>query len=171
MTRRSCLLLAFLAAFAIGGGSRSVAEAQSPGSGLPVPRFVSLRSGEVNLRAGPGSRYPIEWIFTRQGMPVEVVAEFDTWRRIRDWEGTEGWVHQSLLTGRRSMIVTGGIRDLLARPADDSAVVARAEPGVMGVIEACPAEEPAWCRIDLSGYDGWMRRDWFWGVYREETVE
>ena len=74
-------------------------------SGLTLPRFVSLRASEVNMRTGPGTRYPIAWVYKQRNLPVEIVDEFDTWRRIRDWEGSEGWVHQSMLHGRRSIMV------------------------------------------------------------------
>src|SRR5262245_57081238 len=79
---------------------------------LPIPRFVSLRSGEVNLRTGPGTNYPVDWVFVRRGMPVEIIAEFDVWRKIRDWQGTVGWVHQSMLDGRRTARITGADREL-----------------------------------------------------------
>src|ERR1700745_1267941 len=83
------------------------ASAVAAEKGLPVPRFVTLRSDQVNVRTGPGERYPIEWVFTRKGMPVEILAEFDVWRKIRDWQGTEGWVHQRMVTGNRAVIVKG----------------------------------------------------------------
>ncbi len=140
-------------------------------SGLPVPRFVTLRSGEVNVRTGPGSRYPVEWVFVRPHMPVEVVAEFDTWRKIRDHDGSEGWVHQSLLSGRRGLIVTGEEpRPVRAEPRADAPLVARAEPGVIGRLRHCPAAA-AWCEVQLGGYRGWMARSDFWGAYPEEAVE
>ena len=95
---------------------------------LPVPRFVTLKGDEVNVRAGPGRRYPINWVFLRRSMPVEVVAEFDTWRKIRDFEGIEGWVHQSLLSGRRGALILGdGLRDLRRSP-DPEAPVGRPRP-------------------------------------------
>ncbi|HKH69397.1 MAG TPA: SH3 domain-containing protein, partial [Reyranella sp.] len=78
-------------------GDKSAAAQQRKGSGLPIPRFASLRSDEVNVRTGPGPRYPIDWVFKRKAMPVEIVAEFENWRKIRDWQGASGWVHQSLL--------------------------------------------------------------------------
>jgi len=138
-------------------------------SGLPVPRFVSLRSGEVNVRTGPGVRYPVEWVFVRAGMPVEVTAEFDTWRRIRDWEGTQGWVHQSMLSGRRALVVTGPDLRTLRREADgDAAALAQVEPGVMGRLNGCRGD---WCRVELQGVEGWLRRSDFWGVYPTERVE
>lgn len=136
-------------------------------SGLPVPRFVSLRSGEVNIRTGPGVRYPVEWVFVRPGMPVEITAEFDTWRRIRDWEGTQGWVHQSMLSGRRAMVVTGAMRTLRQEPAATAAAVAQAEQGVIGRLLECRG---AWCQVEAGGYRGWLERDEFWGVYPKEEV-
>lgn len=137
-------------------------------SGLPIPRFVSLRSGEVNVRTGPGVRYPVDWVFVRQGMPVEVTAEFDTWRRIRDWEGTQGWVHQSMLSGRRAVVVMGEMRTVRQQPQSSAPAVAQAEPGVMGRLDSCEAD---WCRVDMQGIEGWLRRDEVWGVYPGERVE
>lgn len=138
------------------------------GSGLPVPRFVSLRSGEVNLRTGPGVRYPVEWVFVRRDIPVEITAEFDTWRRIRDWEGAEGWVHQSMLSGRRAIVVTGALRALHKEPDALTPVIARAEPGVIGWLQRCRDD---WCEVDIEGYRGWLKRTDFWGAYPGEAVE
>ena len=81
-------------------------------SGLPVPRFVSLKSDRVNVRSGPNKDQDVRWVYTRAGMPVEVTAEFENWRRIRDWEGAEGWVYHSLLSGKR---IGGGGADLEER--------------------------------------------------------
>ena len=136
-------------------------------TGLPLPRFVSLRADEVNVRTGPGVRYPIDWVFQREGLPVEITAEFDTWRKIRDWEGTEGWVHQSLLSGKRMVLITGATRTLRREPRDDSAAVAHAEAGVVGELEACRQN---WCRIEIRGFEGWLRMGEFWGVYVNEAV-
>ncbi len=143
-------------------------------SGLPVPRFVTLGSDRVNVRTGPGTQYPVEWIFVRRAMPVEVVDEFDTWRRIRDRDGAEGWVHQSLLSGRRGVVVSGdGPQPLRAEPDPAAAPVARAEPGVVGRLLRCPsadAESGGWCQVELDGHRGWMPRGWLWGVYPFEEV-
>lgn len=136
-------------------------------SGLPVPRFATLRSGEVNLRTGPGVRYPVDWVFVRAGMPVEITAEFDTWRRIRDWEGTQGWVHRSMLIGRRTFVITGVLRTIRREPAGSSPALAQAEPGVMGRLHYCKGD---WCRVEAQGVEGWLRRDEFWGVYPDEEV-
>ncbi len=140
-------------------------------SGLPVPRFVTLRSSEVNVRTGPGSRYPVEWVYTRPGLPVEVIAEFDTWRRIRDHDGVEGWVFQPLLSGRRGALVTGTEpRPVRSEPRADAPLVARAEPGVVGRLLRCPPSG-AFCQVQFEGYRGWMARSDFWGAYPDETVE
>ncbi len=104
---------------------------------LPLPRFVSLRTNEVNLRAGPGIRFPIEWVLVRRGMPVEVLAHDDTWRKIRDHQGVEGWVHQQGLAGRRSALVAGTVRTLHRRPERGSAIVATLDPGVLLMLAEC----------------------------------
>ncbi len=143
------------------------------GSGLPLPRFVSLRLDEVNLRTGPGVQYPMEWTYMRRGYPVEVIAEFDTWRRIRDWEGSEGWVHQNMLTGRRTFIVLGPLshrRDLRTQPADDAISVAKLELGVVGDLLQCPSNTAQYCRVEVRNYVGWLKRGDFWGVQRDEFI-
>ena len=137
-------------------------------SGLPVPRFVTLRSDEVNVRTGPGVRYPVEWVFVRKGMPVEITAEFDTWRRIRDIDGAQGWVHQSMLSGRRSLTVTGKMRTLRREASESAEAMAQVEPGVIGRIRKCHG---AWCQVELQGYKGWLLRSEIWGVYPSEEVD
>lgn len=159
---RLLLALSLLAASAL-NSPNAVAE-----SGFEVPRFVSLRSGEVNVRTGPGRRYPILWVFQRRYLPVEIIAEFETWRRIRDREGAVGWVHQSTLTGRRSVIVSQRTRTLRRKPAADAPAVARAEAGVIAHLLKCRG---AWCRIETEGYKGWLMRTGLWGVYPDETVD
>jgi SH3-like domain-containing protein len=134
---------------------------------LPVPRFVSLRADEVNLRTGPGERYPIDWVLTRRGLPVEIVEEFEAWRKIRDAQGTEGWVHQRMVTGTRNVIITGEVRTLRADADPAAPAVARAEPGVIAHLLDC---HDAWCRVDLQGMKGWLKRSEVWGVYPGEAV-
>jgi len=134
---------------------------------LPVPRFVSLRSDEVNVRTGPGIRYPIDWVFVRKTMPVEVLAEVDTWRKIRSLDGTEGWVHQSMLTGRRTAVVTGSeTRALHKRNDATTATVALLEPGVIANLLEC---RDAWCRLEVGGQKGWLPREQLWGVLPSEN--
>jgi SH3-like domain-containing protein len=143
-------------------------EVPPPPAGANLPRFVSLRSDEVNLRTGPGVRYPVEWVLQRRYMPVEVLAEFENWRKIRDWQGTEGWVHQSMLSGRRYAIVTGDVRVIRRQPEPNSPAVARLEPGVVAQIVECKDQ---WCRVDANGLKGWLTRGDFWGVYGNENVK
>ena len=137
-------------------------------SGLPVPRFVAIRSNEVNARTGPSTQYPIQWVFSRRGMPVEVTAEFDTWRRIRDRDGAEGWVMQGMLTAKRSVMVNGDIRTLRREPSASARPVARAEPGVIAKLLRC---RDAWCEVDGGEYRGWLKRSDVWGVYAAERLE
>lgn len=133
-----------------------------------LPRFVSLRSNEINVRTGPGERYPVQWVLRRRLMPVEIIAEFEIWRRIRDWEGAIGWVHQRTLSGRRTIIITGKIRTLRRRPRGDAPAVARAEQKNVGRLLSC---RKSWCRVEIQGRRGWLRRRAFWGVYARESIK
>jgi SH3-like domain-containing protein len=143
-------------------------------SGLPVPRFVSLKPSKVNVRAGPTKDNDVTWVYTHAGLPVEVTAEYENWRRVRDWEGAEGWVYHSLLSGRRTAIVIpqASAKDaplpLHADADGHSRVVARLQPGVLGTVKRCTG---AWCRLTGAGYDGWIEQDRLWGVYPNEKVE
>jgi SH3-like domain-containing protein len=151
-------------------GMTAAADTPPPlhkGSGLPLPRFASLRSDEVNVRTGPGTRYPIDWVFKRKMMPVEIVAEYEYYRKIRDWQGASGWVHQSLLTGKRGFIVASKEADVHRTPAPSAEVVARLEPEVMGEIRSCQGD---WCRVSAPGISGWVERTGIWGVYRSEPI-
>jgi SH3-like domain-containing protein len=135
---------------------------------LPVPRFVSLRSEQVNVRTGPGERYPIEWVFNRKDLPVEIVGEFENWRKIRDSEGTEGWVHQRMVVGRRSVLIRDKLRELHRKPSETAEVVARLEPGVIAKLVEC---QGAWCRVETTGVGGWLKRGEVWGIYPDEVVQ
>lgn len=135
-------------------------------TGYPTPRFVSLKSGQVNMRHGPGESYAIDWIYQRRGMPVEVIAEHDNWRKVRDHEGAEGWIHFQLLDGRRMALVDGGPVSLYRRQdTATSGVAAIADPGVILRLHNCG---PKWCRAEVSGYKGWVTRDNLWGIYTNE---
>jgi SH3-like domain-containing protein len=149
-------------------------EASGSASGLPIPRFVSLKSDKVNVRGGPTKDHEVTWMYTRSGLPVEVTAEFETWRRIRDWEGSEGWVYHSLLSGRRTAVVTPkakGKDDLIPlhdKPDAHSAITAKLQAGVMGTVKRC---SNGWCRLIGDGYDGWLQQERLWGVYPDEKVD
>ncbi|WP_296518664.1 SH3 domain-containing protein [Rhodopseudomonas sp.] len=140
-------------------------------SGLPVPRYVSLKSDHVNVRAGPTKDNDVAWVYTRSGLPVEITAEFENWRRVRDSEGAEGWVYHSLLSGRRTAVITMKSKDDLATLYDsadaNSSVAARLEAGVVAQVKRCAS---GWCRISGSGFDGWIQQQRLWGVYLDEKV-
>jgi len=133
----------------------------------PLPRFVSLRADVVNLRTGPGSRYPVEWVYRRKGLPVEIVAQHDQWRQVRDWQGTEGWVHERLVTSARTVIVKGAQRVMRTEPAKAAPPVAKLDPGVIAHLLECRG---AWCRIETDNIKGWLERDQVWGVYPDEVI-
>jgi SH3-like domain-containing protein len=159
------ILLVLLMALAL---SVPLAAAAENEPGQKLPRFVSLRSDQVNLRVGPGENYPIEWVLTRREMPVEIVREFEHWRMIRDWQGTEGWVHERMLTGKRAVVIKGGVRTLHRLPEIASSAVARAEPGVMARLLECRGN---WCRIEAADQTGWLQRGDLWGVYPDEVLQ
>ena len=154
-------------------GSAWAANDQSEGSGLPLPRFASLKSDHVNVRGGPNKDHDVAWVYTRSALPVEITAEFENWRRIRDRDGTEGWVYHTLLSGKRTAYV--------ARPKNQpdfvplyesadriSALRAVLEPGVLGAVKHCNGQ---WCRFAGSGFDGWIEQGRLWGVYPNEKIE
>ena len=142
--------------------------AEDEANGPKVPRFVSLDADKVNLRTGPGQRYPIDWVLTRRDMPVEVDRAIRKLAPDSRMGRTNGWVQQNLLTGKRHVVVAkGDSRPIHRQPDPESALVARAEPGVVARLTECRA---AWCRIETASVAGWMRRADLWGVYPDEKV-
>lgn len=155
------------------------AMAASPGagvqigkSGLPLPRFVSLKSSRVNVRVGPGDDYKISWVFTRPDLPVEIVQEFDNWRRIRDADGSMGWVFHSLLSGKRTATVSpwgeGEPRPIRASASESARVTAYLQPGVTATVDECTGQ---WCRLSGRGFRGWIEQELLWGVYINEVFD
>ncbi len=140
-------------------------------SGLVLPRMVSLRSNLINARSGPGARYPIEWVYMQKGAPVEIVAEFELWRKIKDWQGSESWVHKSMLSGNRTVkITTPGENNIYDKPDYASAVIAKAEDEVIGTIKKCPSTSQ-FCLVDFGSVQGWLPRSNLFGVYPKEEVK
>ncbi len=141
-------------------------------SGLPVPRFVSLKADRVNVRSGPNKDQEVRWVYTRAGMPVEITAEYENWRRIRDWEGSEGWVYHSLLSGKRTAVVVPKIKDKLVplydNPDIEATEVARLQSGVLGTLKSC---DGIWCQFAGKNFDGWIRQERLWGAYPNEKVD
>lgn len=158
------------------------AVAQSPPgppgtTGLPLPRFVSLKSDRVNLRSGPGTDYPTGWVFRRAGLPLEIIKEFEGWRQIRDADGVEGWVLQSFLSGRRTGLIlpwerksagSPPIASIYASDTTSSSVIANVEAGVIADLHSCDSR---WCRVSVGDYRGYIEQNKLWGVYEGETIK
>lgn len=135
---------------------------------LPLPRYVSLKVPEGNARRGPSLSHRIDWVFVRRDMPLEITGEYGHWRRVRDRQGAGGWVHYSLLSGVRTVVVTEQMADLRVRPERGAPVVARAEVGVVARLGDCGLD---WCRISAGGQGGWIEKARLWGVTPEEIRE
>lgn len=141
-------------------------------SGLPIPRFVSIKTGRANVRTGPSKSHEISWIFKRKGLPVEIIAEFEHWRRIRDSDGSEGWIFHSLLSGQRTATIAPWIKTrtvpLRNENNVDAQILAHIEPNVSGVVKQCDRQ---WCYMDINGIRGWIEQSKLWGVYSGEKIE
>src|SRR5215813_13232273 len=169
--------VALIVALATGSAAAAQPEGQggsSRSNGLPLPRFVSLKSERVNVRSGPTKDNDVNWVYTRVGLPVEIIAEYDNWSRIRDWEGAEGWVLHSLLSGRRTALISAPAKSvddfvpLHASAEKQSDITARLQAGVLATVKRCNNN---WCRITGQGFDGWIEQERLWGVYPGETVD
>jgi SH3-like domain-containing protein len=156
-------------------------------TGFPLPRFAALRADEVNLRNGPGTRYPIQWVYKRRDLPVKVEREFDVWRLIEDMDGVKGWVNQATLVGTRTFLVLAPAgtapaaeastdaagadgRILRASPASDAAAVAILKPGVIGRLRSCQPGSN-WCKVSVKSVSGWLQRDAMWGLLPDEAIQ
>ncbi|MDF1585345.1 SH3 domain-containing protein [Marinimicrococcus flavescens] len=163
LRRASCALAL---ALPLAGLPALAASPELGPSGLPLPRFVSLAAEPINIRTGPGKQYPLKWVYARRGLPVQIVDEFDTWRKIRDLDGEEGWVHGSLLSRRRTVLLTGAeLLGLRRAPAADARLLLRAEPGVVGGLLDC---SEGWCFVEIEGQRGWLERTALYGILPDE---
>lgn len=165
MTLRTVSLILAVLLFVLSAGALAAPE----GSGLPLPRFVSLRAAEANMRTGPGQRYPIKWVYQRAFLPLEIVAEYHHWRRVRDVGGTEGWIHKNMLSGRRYVLVVTDRAELHAESSTASPLIGRMEAMVIARLLDCPAKT-LWCQIDVDGMRGWVARADLWGIYPNEIL-
>lgn len=172
-------MLALALATATGPAAQVAPGAPGAGaSGLPVPRFVSLKADRVNLRQGPGTEYPTAWVFRRAGLPVEIIKEFEGWRQVRDAEGTTGWVAGTMLSGRRTAVILPwevrpgkSAPPLAALRSDDSEgskAVAEVEAGVLASIISCDGR---WCRVSVGGFRGYIEQAKLWGAYQGEVIK
>ena len=138
------------------------------GSGLPVPRYVTLKFDEANLRAGPGREYPVLWQYRATGLPLRVDSEFGIWRKVVDHEGTAGWMHGSVLSLRRKALVKGNMTKIHASPNPSSTVIALAERNALMELQSCPK---LWCRVAAANVRGWIERQAIWGVLKTENID
>lgn len=154
---------------AIGSGKANPVRAgeveMGPVTNLPLPRYVSLRSSKINVRRGPGLDYRKDWVFRRSGLPVRVIEEYGDWRRIVDKDDAGGWVYHAMITGRRTVLITGTDVRFRENPIETAEVTAQAEQGVVARLRAC---ELAWCEVEAEGHRGWVPKDAIWGVDAEE---
>jgi SH3-like domain-containing protein len=141
-------------------------------SGFPIPRFLTLKSNKVNVRKGPSSDHEVAWVFQRKGMPVEVTAEFENWRKIRDSEGQEGWILQQMLSGRRFALAPDWNKHKAVALHDSeqgaSTTVATLMPGAIAQIKSCTGD---WCYVTTDAYEGYAIQAELWGVYPGEVVD
>ncbi|WP_300548067.1 SH3 domain-containing protein [Roseovarius sp.] len=144
------------------------AQERGPVTNLPLPRFVSMKASEGNVRRGPSLTHRIDWVFKRRDMPLEITAEHGHWRRVRDRDGAGGWVHYTLLSGVRTAIVEHEMLDILTKPEPGAMVAAQLETGVIARLEECAVD---WCEISAAGYDGWAPKSALWGVGADEVFE
>lgn len=144
-----------------------------PVTGLPLPRYVSLRSAKVNARTGPALRYPIQWVYKRAGLPVEITAEYDAWRQIRDIDGSISWVHSTLLSGKRTAYIHHIASELdlipaFKKPKEGARRVLDIEQSALGDIKRC---ENSYCLVDFKAYRGWVEKKYIWGIYQNEIID
>ncbi|MBP5215723.1 MAG: hypothetical protein J6039_04110 [Alphaproteobacteria bacterium] len=165
-------LFVTLMAFILLCGSLNSAQAQQESeNGNALPRMVSLRSSKINARSGPGSRYPIEWVYQQRGAPVEIIAEFELWRKVKDWEGSESWIHKAMLTNRRfAKVIIPGENNIYAKQDDNEKIIAKVEDGVVGEVEKCPSPKSK-CLLKFENIRGWMPRESLFGVYSDEVIK
>jgi SH3-like domain-containing protein len=149
-------------------GAQTACIGQSIGkvTGLKLPRFVSLKADKAHLRTGPGRRFPIEWVLIYQNMPLEVVDEYTNWRKIRDWEGSVGWLHRRLISGKRWIIVKEPTI-LYDDPTPGSPPLAKLTRKVIGTLEKCSG---GWCKGVFSGVTGWVSQQKIWGVHKGPSL-
>lgn len=174
MAKRKFLILAMAlglaAVAALGSAGPTLANStdRGPETGLPLPRYVSLKSNEGRARRGPNRSHRVDWVYTLRDMPLRVTAEFEHWRRVEDHEGQGGWMHYALLSGVRTALVMAEVAPMRSHPRESGHEVARLERGVVARIMSC---EPDWCRLRAESQRGWVPRAALWGIDPHEVLD
>ncbi len=167
VVKRSRIWMVAAAILGIGCFAPADAQQTDTPSGLEVPRFVSLKFDHINVRRGPGMDHEIDWVFRRKGMPVQIIAESDHWRRIRDVDGSSGWIHRTMLDSQRTILVLEEMRPIRAEPSREADPVAFAEPGVVAELVTCRA---TWCKVRADRIQGWIRSEFVFGLTEEDLT-
>ena len=135
---------------------------------LQIPRYVSLKVNEANARRGPSLSHKIDWIYKKKNMPLEIYGEYENWRRVRDFEGFGGWVHYTLLSGIRFVLVKNDLLEMRLLPSIDAQVIAKLPQHNIATLDKCTED---WCRVTDDGYKGWVPKSGIWGVYKKELKD
>ena len=162
------LLLIFVSVLIIPLSGFTLESQKGQVTNLPIPRYVSLKVKEANARRGPSLSHKIDWIYKRQNMPLEIYAEYENWRRVRDFEGLGGWVHYTLLSGIRYVLIKNELLEIRLLPSSDAQVIAKIPQHNIATLDKCNKD---WCRIIDDGYKGWVPKNGIWGVYENELKD
>jgi SH3-like domain-containing protein len=164
---RTCFFALLTLIYTLSVPTIATAQDTKKGAGDTV-RYASLRADEVNVRAGPGVRYPVKWVFVRKRLPVAITAEFESWRKIRDSEGAKGWVHRAMLSAKRSIVVRAEMLTLRRSATESAPAVAQLATGIVAQVERC---DGLWCEVSVDTYSGWVRQSGLWGLRNKEVIE
>ncbi len=166
--KRRLLVVLSVFLFVLGTLAASAQDARGPVTNLPLPRYVSMKAAEGNVRRGPSLTHRIDWVFKRRGMPLQITAEYGNWRKVQDRDGAGGWVHYALLSGVRTVLIESEMLPVYASPDPTAQISAQFESGVVARLGSCSLD---WCQISAGGYRGWARKSSLWGVDPSEIRE
>ena len=162
------LAIAFCMSAPVVNAQQTADAALGPVTNLPLPRFVSLKGVKANVRRGPSQSHRIDWVLMHRGTPLQITAEFEHWRRVRDQDNVGGWIHYALLSGHRTVVIQGQRIPLHAEPSENSRTIALAEKGVIASVGTCL---PDWCEVEIDSFEGWVMKSEIWGVGAAELRE
>lgn len=166
--RKYFFAVLFLAISLVSGNANAQKQGETDGV---LPRMASVRSNNINARSGPGARYPIDWVYSQKGAPVEIIAEFELWRKIKDWENSVSWVHRAMLSSKRTVkVITPGENNIYSKADYDSKVIAKVEDQAVGDVKRC-ASTSKFCLIKFGNVEGWVAKSNLFGVYNNEDID